>query len=114
MILVYLILVIVLAINSYKEMKFTQRRMGHARNLLWLIAISNSIYAFGLLSHILFTLFELFGIKSLIDLQCQSCMNETAGFGVLTFFLHFFGQLLPLSAIFALQLNTRRMINPMN
>ena len=68
------------------------------------MAIANSIYAFSFFFRLCFNVALLWDHNKIVELQCHSCMNGTAGFAMYIFSYHFFCELLPLTAIFMLQL----------
>ena len=71
------------------------------------MTVANSIYGFSFIFRIAWEIWMFTtDTKILKQLQCQSCMNCENGYAYLIFFQHFFGFLLPLTAIFILQLVT--------
>ena len=50
----------------------------------------------------------LFDVTALVDLQEKSCNDGTDGWAILVFCLHFFGEILPLSLLFCMQISIYR------
>ena len=84
------------------------KKVGKNTILILVTNIANGIYALSFLFRISVSIWLLVDHDSIVHLQCVSCMNNTAGFATLTFMKHFICELLPLSAIFTLQLFTIR------
>ena len=103
---IYLILFIVLIVNSVKERQFTTRNVGTGNSLTRVMTVSNCIFATSFVFRIIVDIVDLSDKASLVTLQCKSCLYVTPGYGIYIFSLHFFGVLLPLSALFTLQLVT--------
>ena len=100
------VLLIALGLNSIKERLFMIEKVGQGNSLTIVMTIANLIYASSFMLRICFNIVLLSNHESVIQLQCKSCMDGSVGYGMLLFCIHFFCELLPLSAIFTLQLVT--------
>ena len=107
-IVAYIILLVALIFNAVQERKFMIKKVGKNTILILVTNIANSIYALSFLFRISVSIWLLVDHDSIVHLQCVSCMHNTAGFATLIFMKHFICELLPLSAIFTLQLFTIR------
>ena len=101
-----MILLFALVYNSNKERMFMIEKVGKGNSLTIVMTIANSIYAFSFFFRLCFNIVLLSDHHDIVRLQCDSCMYDTAGYALLVFSVHFFCELLPLSAIFTLQLIT--------
>lgn len=82
------------------------KKLGKGTILTLVQNISNAIYAISFLYRIVLNLCLVLDQKPIVLLQCNSCLYLNAGYAMLVFSTHFFGELLPLTAIFTLQLVT--------
>lgn len=79
--------------------RFATNNKIPARNLL----LTSGVFAFSFIVRTLLDFTALFDAKDLINLQEESCLNNKAGWALLVFGVHFFGEILPLSLLFWLQ-----------
>ena len=100
------ILLIAITFSSIKERKFTLAKVGKGTLLTQVMFISSLIYALSFAFRIIVNCVALFDNHKIDHLQCRSCMDCTPGYAMFIFWFHFIGELLPLSAIFVLQLVT--------
>lgn len=74
------------------------------KNLL----ITTGIFAFSFGIRTLIDFIQLIDPDMFVNLQDNSCFNNTAGWALLVFFMHCFGEVLPLSVLFWVQLKTNK------
>lgn len=84
--------------------RFSQPNYIPARNLL----ITTGIFAGSYVLRTILNFVALFDAQSLVNLQVNSCENGTDGWAILVFCIHFFGEILPLSLLFCMQISIYR------
>ena len=85
-------------------------KVGSGTQLTKVMTVANSIYGFSFVIRIVWEVWMFTTDNEILkSLQCHSCMYCENGYAYLIFFQHLFGFLLPLTAIFILQLVTMNM-----
>ena len=70
--------------------------------------ITTGIFSGSYVLRTILNFFALFDGQALVNLQVNSCENGTDGWAMLVFCLHFFGEVLPLSLLFCMQISIYR------
>jgi len=106
----YLAAFCLLMVIAYKENKLLKAKFGlNQGNPLWRFRVTVCTYAGSFLFRAIFNLYIVSNSAEIDEIQKNSCEDNTVGWALIVFFLHFLGEVFPLAVLFWMQIVLSRL-----